>query len=91
MIPRCEFPGCYLDRGHVVPCTSAVVDEARAALMEKMCPAELAILEAMRLIEEMGADTRLTEAQILLGKARDKVADFIDGVELKEEPCISNL
>lgn len=53
----------------------------RRIQMEKLCPAELAILEATRLIEAMGADTRLTEAQILLARARDKVADFVDKVD----------
>jgi hypothetical protein len=46
-----------------------------------MSKAELAIYEAMRIIEEMRADKRLTEAVIYLHKAREKVADFIDGIE----------
>lgn len=41
-------------------------------------PAELAIDAAIRRIEDMGADTRLTEAQMLLGKAKDLVAEYID-------------
>jgi len=46
--------------------------------MEKMVPAELKILEATHLIEKMGADVRLTKAQILLSRARDLVADVVD-------------
>lgn len=46
-----------------------------------MSRAELAIYEAMRIIEEMRADKRLTEALDLLEQAREKVADFIDGVD----------
>ena len=45
---------------------------------DKMTPAEKAISEAVKLIEEMPADTRLSEAQVLLAQARDKVADFVD-------------
>jgi hypothetical protein len=56
-------------------------DIPRRIQMEKMCPAELAILEAVGVVEGMGCDPRLTDAVILLGKARDKVADFVDGVE----------
>ncbi len=47
--------------------------------VDKMTPAELAITKAMESVEEAGCDTRLTEAVILLGEARDKVADFVDG------------
>jgi hypothetical protein len=45
-----------------------------------MVPAELAIREAMVAVEEMGCDTRLTDAVNLLHKAQDAVADFVDGV-----------
>jgi hypothetical protein len=47
--------------------------------MQKWTPAERAIQEAVDLVEVMGADVRLTEAVILLGRARDSVADFVDG------------
>lgn len=43
-------------------------------------PAELAIRNAVEAVESMGADARLTEAVMLLDKARNCVADFIDGV-----------
>ena len=36
--------------------------------------------EMIYLLEEAGADVRLTEAVILLGRAKDKVSDFVDGV-----------
>lgn len=39
----------------------------------------VAIFTAMQEVEKMPADTRLTEAVILLAKAKDCVADFIDG------------
>ena len=43
-------------------------------------PAELAIYEAMGEVEKLPADTRLTEAVILLEQAKNKVADYVDGV-----------
>ncbi len=43
-------------------------------------PAEKAIYDAIQEVEKMPADVRLTEATILLDKARAKVADFIDNV-----------
>ncbi len=41
-------------------------------------PAELAIYNAMQEVENVGADVKLTEAVILLSKARDLVADYVD-------------
>lgn len=41
-------------------------------------PIEKAISDVIQLIEESGADVRLTDAQNLLGEARDKVSDYID-------------
>lgn len=43
-------------------------------------PAELAIFNAMDEVEKAGADTRLTDAIILLQQAKEKVADYEDGV-----------
>lgn len=42
---------------------------------------EKAIYAAMREVERMGADVRLTEAVTLLDAARNKVADFVDEKE----------
>ena len=42
-------------------------------------PAERAIYDAMGVVEQAGAHPLLTEAVILLGQAKDKVADFVDG------------
>jgi hypothetical protein len=41
-------------------------------------PAELAIRKSVDEVEKIGADVRLTEAVILLDKARELVDDFID-------------
>ena len=46
-------------------------------------PAETAIRQAMLAVEEAGCHVLLTDAVILLGQAKDKVADFIDIVEIK--------
>lgn len=56
----------------------------RRAHIDQWCPAELAIQNAMRVVEEMPADVRLTEAVILLGQARDRVADYIDGIGIRK-------
>ena len=56
-------------------------DRPRRIQMQKWCPAEHKIQEAIDAVEMMEADLRLTDAVILLGRARDRVADFIDGVK----------
>lgn len=43
-----------------------------------MSLAELAIREAIGVVEDAGCDRLLTEAVILLDAAKDKVADFVD-------------
>jgi hypothetical protein len=53
--------------------------------VEKLTPAELAIREAVCVVELAGCDTRLTDAVNLLAQARDKVADFVDGVAPKSD------
>lgn len=52
---------------------------SRRVRIDLQVPAERAIGEALGLVEQIGADVRLTDAVILLGQARDKVADFVDG------------
>jgi hypothetical protein len=46
--------------------------------IERLTPAETAIRNAMIAVEEMPADSLLTEAVNLLQHARDKVADYVD-------------
>lgn len=50
----------------------------RRVYINMLVPAELAIREAVRLVEELGADVKLTDAVLLLQQARDKVSDFVD-------------
>ena len=46
--------------------------------IDLMHPAELSIRNAVQEIEKLPASVLLTEAVILLGRAKDLVADFID-------------
>ena len=57
----------------------------RRICKDKLCPAELSIVKATDEVEVMGCDERLTASVILLGQAREKVADFIDGVRQPAE------
>jgi hypothetical protein len=50
----------------------------RRVRLDLQTPTERAIYEAMQEVEKMGADTRLTDAVILLQQAIDKVADYVD-------------
>lgn len=50
----------------------------------KMAVAELAICEAMRQVEGMGADKRLTRAMGMLQNAREEVGNFIDKIDTPE-------
>ena len=59
----------------------------RRVRLDLNTPAEMAIFKAMQEVEKAGADVRLTEATMLLAKAKDCVADFIDGVEQSIPPA----
>lgn len=52
----------------------------RRSRLDLMSEAERAIYDATQAVERAGADTRLTDAVVLLQAAREKVADFVDGV-----------
>lgn len=54
---------------------------ARRNRADLFTPAERAIYDAVHIVEDAGAHPRLTDAVILLGKAREAVADFVDGVD----------
>lgn len=60
----------------------------RRARLDLNTPAEIAIREAMLAVEDVGAHPLLTEAADLLGKARNKVADYVD---LKNSGGVSRL
>jgi hypothetical protein len=60
----------------------------RRARMDHWIPAERAIYDAKQAVESVGAHLFLTQAVILLGRAQDKVADFVDGYEPKAEGSI---
>ena len=56
------------------------MDDLRRCDVLRMTPAELAIRNAVIEVEKVGADERLTKAVVLLEKARNAVADFVDDV-----------
>jgi hypothetical protein len=60
-----------------------VSDIPRRNRIDLYVPAETAIAAAVDAVEAMPADERLTDAVILLGRAKDAVADFIEGVPRK--------
>ena len=53
-------------------------DIPRRIRLDLFTPAEKAIYDAVGEVEKAGAHPLLTEAVILLQKARDKVADYVD-------------
>lgn len=50
----------------------------RRQSIPNMTNAELAIRDVIFVVEKVGADVLLTEAVVLLGQAKDKVADYVD-------------
>lgn len=54
---------------------------AARACMEYWTAAEHAIQEAVRAVESLGASPALTDAVVLLGRARGRVADHAEGVD----------
>ncbi len=58
---------------------------SRRSRLDLNTPAELAIRAAVDAVEAAGCDVRLTDAVVLLGQAKDRVADFVDGI--KRYPC----
>jgi len=60
-------------------------DTPRRMRLDLCTPAELAIYNSMQEVEKIGADVKLTEAIILLAKAKDLVADFVDANDIKNK------
>lgn len=59
---------------------------ARRIQVERWTPAEAAIMAAVDAVEAMPADVRLTDAVVLLLAGRERVADYVDGIDLPAEP-----
>ena len=55
-------------------------DCARRCYVDLWSPAEKAIYDAVIAVEAAGCDPRLTDAVVLLQRAKERVADFVDGV-----------
>lgn len=67
------------------PPKPAMVDGfPRRGRVDLWCPAEKAIQAAVDAVEEAGADLLLTDAVILLGQAKDKVADWYEAQPKKD-------
>lgn len=62
-------------------------DMPRRSDMSKWVVAEHAIATAMRVVEDMPADVRLTDAIVLLGAALKSVADYVDGIDTRRTVC----
>lgn len=55
----------------------------RRIRVDSFTPAERAIYDAVQAVEAAGADVRLTDAVVLLQAARDSVADYVDGIDMR--------
>lgn len=62
----------------------------RRNMINEMTPAELSIYNATQEVEKIGADVKLTEAIVLLTKARELVADFLDASHPKANTAIAD-
>lgn len=58
----------------------------RRIRLDRCTSAELAIYHAMEAVEALPPDVRLTKAVTLLRDARERVADFVDGVDAPALP-----
>jgi len=57
-------------------------DRTRRADVNRNIPAEIAIRDAMLAVEALPANEQLTEAVVLLDRARELVADYVDARRL---------
>ncbi|SDZ90443.1 hypothetical protein SAMN05443667_101235 [Flavobacterium gillisiae] len=55
-----------------------VTEFPRRNRLDLNTPAEKAIHDAIQEVEKVGADPKLTDIVIMLGKAKDLLSDFID-------------
>lgn len=70
----------YLDKDSSDPSLPMNRPIPRRSQMQQWCSAEKAIYDAMQVVEEMGADPRLTAAVNLLAAAKSQVSDFMEGI-----------
>lgn len=54
-------------------------DIPRRVQLDRLVEAERSIYGAVRAVEDLGADARLTDAVVLLQAAKESVGDFVDG------------
>lgn len=55
--------------------------ENRRFRLDLHTPAELAIYNAVQEVEKLGADVRLTDIVVMLGKTKDLLSDYVDSKE----------
>lgn len=60
----------------------------RRCYLDRLTPAERAIYDAAQAVEAMPADVRLTWAGVMLARARELVADYVDGVSSVCPQCV---
>lgn len=53
--------------------------------IDQFSTGEKAIFDAVQTVEAMGAHPRLTDAVVLLGQAREAVADYVDSKPVEEK------
>lgn len=66
-----------------------VHDPMRRRDSQRLNPVEKMLLDAMVEVENVGADPRLTDAVVLLGKARESLADYYDDVPRKNYEAVT--
>ncbi len=74
-----ECDGCQNKQNIIWRETMKMIDGApRRARIDLYSDAEKAIHDAVQAVEEAGANVLLTEAVVLLHRAQEKVADFVE-------------
>lgn len=58
----------------------------RRCRLDLLSPVELTLAEAHDAVEAVGCDARLTDAVVLIGQARDRLADYYDDILGGEAP-----
>lgn len=66
------------------------MEENRRNRLDLMHQAELSIYNAIQEVEKIGADVRLTQVVIDLGKAKDLLSDFLDDFEKSTQTLGTN-
>lgn len=63
-----------------------MIETPRRIRIDLNTETEKAIRHAVNMVEALPPDVRLTAAVVALQEARELVADFVDGVPMREKP-----